>query len=166
MEADLLQMGGDIIESERFEKARTIPHHFDYDVAAHSLDAARCALGICRLLNRHGASVSERDVVRASLLHDIGMTVDEVFESPPSEKAYTHPQEGVRIARSEFGANDIQLDAIQYHMWPIGHIAPHHPPGWILVAADKWSSILETGSYAKRSIAKPLQSINKRRKQS
>lgn len=145
-------MGGDIIESERFKKARHIPHHFDYDVAAHSLDAAECALAICRWVNRRGGSVSEEDVVRASLLHDIGMTEDEVFESLPSEKAYTHPQEGVRIAGEEYGANDVQLDAIQYHMWPIGRVTPHHLPGWILVAADKWSSIRETGSFATRSV--------------
>ncbi len=149
---DILNIGDDIIGSKRFMKAKATPHHFDYSVAAHSLDAAECALGICRWLKRRGVSVSEDDVVRTSLLHDIGMTEDDVFQSKPSEKAYTHPTEGARIAREEFGADDIQSDAILYHMWPIGHIAPHHALGWILVAADKWSSIREACSYATRSI--------------
>lgn len=159
-EARLVRIGGDIIESERFKKAYGIPHHFDYSVAEHSLDAAACAAAICRRLNRCGLSISEEDVVRASLLHDIGMTQDEIFESLPSEKAYTHPVEGARIAREEFGANDDQLDAILFHMWPIGRTAPHHVPGWILVAADKLSSMQETGTYAVRSIR---QRISKKR---
>lgn len=152
MEPDLLAIGDDIMTSERFRKARTIPHHFDVDVAAHSVDAAKCAMDICRWLNRRGVPVNVEDVVRASLLHDIGMTEDDVFESQPSEKAYTHPVEGARIARNEYGANDAQLDAILFHMWPIGFVPPHHLPGWILVAADKLSSVQETGDYAVRSI--------------
>lgn len=150
--ADLLDIGADIMESERFRKAHAIPHHFDFDVAAHSMDAAKCAMDICHWLNRHGISVNVEDVVRASLLHDIGMTEDDVFQSLPSEKAYTHPVEGARIAHDEYGANEAQLDAILFHMWPIGFVPPHHLPGWILVAADKLSSIQETGDYAARSI--------------
>lgn len=151
-EPDLLDIGADIMESERFRKAHAIPHHFDVDVAAHSVDAAKCAMDICSWLNRRGIPVDVEDVVRASLLHDIGMTEDDVFESQPSEKAHTHPVEGARIARSEYGANDAQLDAILFHMWPIGFVPPHHLPGWILVVADKLSSIQETGGYAARSI--------------
>lgn len=153
-EKDIRAIGAKILASKRFGKARTVPHHFDYDVAAHSLDATECALTICRWLNCHGANVCEKDVVEAALLHDIGMTEDEVFQSPPSEKAYTHPVESARIAREEYGANNVELDAILYHMWPIGHTPPHHLVGWILVAADKWSSIRETNDYAIRAIAR------------
>lgn len=147
-------IGAKIIASKRFGKARTVPHHFDYDVAAHSLDATECALAICRWLNRHGANACEEDVIKASLLHDIGMTEDKVFESHPSIKAHTHPVEGARIAREEYGANDLQIDAILHHMWPIGHTPPHHLVGWILLAADKWSSMRETNDYAIRTITR------------
>ena len=153
------RIGGDIIGSERFDKARTIPHHFDYDVAAHSIDAAQCALSICRLLERCGISVDEADCVRASLLHDLGMTEDEVFASPAHEKAYTHPVEAARIARDEFDATDVQLDAIAHHMWPIGHITPHHLAGWVLVAADKVSSVRETGDFTARAIKDRLRKV-------
>ena len=154
IEKDILSIGNDIIQSGRFEKARTIPHHYDYDVAAHSMGVARYALRIARWLERRGVTVDVRDVVRASLLHDLGMTEDDVFLSPPSEKAYTHPVESVRIAREEFDAGEGELDAISHHMWPIGHITPHSRTGWILVAADKCSSIKETRTYFKRAINK------------
>ncbi|MDO4798255.1 MAG: HD domain-containing protein [Coriobacteriales bacterium] len=153
MQADLLRMGSDIVRSKRFGKARSIPHHFDVDVASHSLNAARRALALCRWLNRHGASLSEEDAVRVSLLHDLGMTNDDVFQSHPKIKAHTHPVESALIAREEFGANDVMLDAILFHMWPIGHVPPHHLLGWILWAADKLSFIQESGNYTARVLA-------------
>lgn len=156
MQRDLLSMGSDILRSERFGKAHSIPHHFDVDVASHSLNTAGCALAMSRCLNKLGTSVSEEDAVRVSLLHDIGMTEDDVFESIPKIKAHTHPVESARISREEFGANDAMLDAILFHMWPIGLIPPHHLLGWILWAADKLSFLQETGNYAARTIAHRL----------
>lgn len=82
------------------------------------METAGYAATLAHWLRQHGLAIDERDVVRASLLHDIGMTEDEVFESPSRKKAFSHPREGVRIARDEFGATEEQLDAIRRHMWP------------------------------------------------
>ena len=140
---DVMKMGGDIVDSKRFAKARNVPHHSkDGSIAAHSLETACYALWLARWLNRHGVQVSEEDVVRASLLHDIGMTEDDVFLSRSSEKAHTHPLEGARIAREEFGANEKQVDAILQHMWPCcTMVPPHHAVGWVLTMADKLCSL-------------------------
>lgn len=144
LQKDVMSIGEDIVLSERFEKAWRVPHHHKKGtIAQHSLDTAGYALRISRWLSRRGVSVNERETVRASLLHDIGMTEDEVFLSPSRIKAYTHPQEGSRIAREEFGVSELQADAILRHMWPIGHIPPHSIEGWVLVAADKCCSIHE-----------------------
>ena len=141
---DVVRMGEDIIRSARFEKAWSIPHHSkEGNVALHSLSTAACALRYARQLAQRGTVVSEVDLVRAALLHDIGMTEDDVFFSPSRLKAYTHPQEGCRIAREEYGVNDLQADAILHHMWPIGHIPPHSAEGWLIVAADKTCAIHE-----------------------
>ena len=148
---DLMRMGGDIIDSERFAKARNVPHHSkESSIAVHSLETARYALLLARWLNRHGAEVSEEDVVRAALLHDIGMTEDEVFSSPSSVKAHTHPVEGARIAREEFGANEVQTDAILHHMFPACTLVPpHNTVGWILTTADKICSANDVGRIIK-----------------
>ena len=148
------EMGADIIESDRFEKAKTVPHHNKYrSIAGHSVETAENALRISEWLKRRGVDVDEREAVRTSLLHDIGMTEDEVFLSPSRVKAYTHPEEGARIAREEFAANDVQVEAIRRHMWPIGRTTPRHATGWIVVAADKCTSIVETGREAARRSA-------------
>ena len=142
--SDVLAMGEDIVSSERFAKARLVIHHNkDHNIAAHSVSCAVCALQIARWLEGHGVEVDERDVVRAALLHDIGMTEDEVSLSPPPVKSRTHPREGERIAREEFGANDVQLDAIRHHMWPLCLVPPKSVEGWVVVAADKHCSTQE-----------------------
>lgn len=143
--------GSDILESERFAKAYRVPHHNEHgNIGLHSLETAGYAATFARWLCQHGLAIDEHDVVRASLLHDIGMTVDEVFESPSRKKAFSHPREGARIARDEFGANDIQLDAIRRHMWPIGLTPPHSSTGWIVLAADKYCSMREVQREAAR----------------
>lgn len=140
----VLAMGEDIVSSPRFATAEDIVHHSkDHNIAAHSVSTAVRALEIARWLNRHGVTVDERDAVRAALLHDIGMTEDDVSNSPSPVKARSHPREGARIAREEFGVNEVQFDAIRHHMWPIGLVPPRTIEGWVVVAADKHCSTRE-----------------------
>lgn len=146
---EILRIGGDIIHSDRFRKAWETDHHVEFNVAAHSLEAAGYALLIARWLERHGVKVNEEDVVRAALLHDIGMTEDRVWRSPSYRKAYSHPKRGYQIARDEFGANRQQLEAIRRHMWPLCLIPPRHLTGWIVLTADKASASREAKEVAK-----------------
>lgn len=143
---DVMKIGGDIVVSDRFAAAKKVMHHdrSGGNIAGHSIETAEYALLLARWLNRHGASVSEVDAVRASLLHDIGMTEKEVHQSPSRVKAYTHPREGARIAHEEFGANEVQLDAIRHHMWPCCCLVPpHSSEGMVVTVADKMCSLSE-----------------------
>ena len=151
---DIMEIGGDIISSERFKKAETVLHHSQGgNIALHSLETAGYALELARWLDRHGVTVSERDVVRASLLHDIGMTEDDVFLSPSYKKARSHPREGARIAREEFGANDLQVNAILSHMWPVWRaVPPRSMEGWVVSLADKCCSMHEAGRISEEVV--------------
>ena len=150
---DIMRMGEDIVTSQRFDKARLLRHHTEDDsVASHSISTAEYALRISRWLERRGVRVNEVDAVRASLMHDLGMTEDEVFESKSSDKAYLHPEEGTCIAYEEFDANLRQMDAVLHHMWPVVGKPPRSSEGWVLVAADKVTSINEVRQRAQRMI--------------
>ena len=137
------QLGEEVIGSERFRAAREIPHHRGVSVAEHSLNVAKESCRIAEWLERRGVSVSAEDVVRGSLLHDIGMTETPVFRSPSWKKAYSHPDRGAELAREEYRANEVQEDAVRRHMWPICVVPPKHREGWIVLAADKISSAKE-----------------------
>ena len=130
----------EILESRRYAKAQRIVHHKKTSVAAHSLRTAEYGSRISRWLNRHGIEVNEEDVVEACLLHDIGMTDDEVSSSASWKKAYRHPKKSEQIAREEYHANENQCNAIRRHMWPICIIPPKSIEGWVVVAADKCGS--------------------------
>lgn len=166
LESDVISIGGDIVQSERFMKAWSVPHHSKEkgNVALHSLMTAQYALAISRWLKRRGVAVNEKDVVRASLLHDVGMTEDDVYFSPSRIKAHAHPEEGSRIAREEFGANDVQADAILRHMWPIGHVAPRSTEGWVLVAADKCCSMREVPRICSSGIGRLANKVSRYQK--
>ena len=137
------QLGEEVLNSERFLSAWDIPHHGNVSVAMHSMHVAKESCRIAAWLRRHGVKISDEDAVRSSLLHDIGMTERRVFSSPSWKKAYTHPDRGSEIAEKEYHANEIQKDAIQRHMWPICVIPPSHVAGWVVLAADKISSMKE-----------------------
>lgn len=143
---DILRYGRDIVSSARFAKAREVPHHSKGgNIARHSMETAGYALLLARWLDRHGVTVSERDAVRASLLHDIGMTEDDVFLSPSYKKARSHPKEGARIAREEYGASEAEAQAILSHMWPVWRaVPPRSMVGWVVSVADKCCSVHET----------------------
>ncbi len=162
---EIRRLGGDILASERFDRARRLPHHYDYSIAAHSLEAAQFALLICDWCERQGFSVSKEDAVRAALLHDLGMTEPEVFSEKPVIKCRTHPIEGCRIAKKEFGANPSQLNAIYPHMWPVGPVPPPFTrTGWILSVADKLSSVRETWNHMKKKLKRnPKRRIRRRK---
>ena len=138
----IMKDGGDILDSERFRKAKTIPHH-NTNVAEHSLNTSEAALRICVWLKRRGIRVDQGEVIRACLLHDIGMTEEVVHHSVSWKKAYSHPRTGAQIARREYGVKKEQEEAIRRHMWPVCVIPPKNRIGWIVIAADKYSSIKE-----------------------
>lgn len=159
--SEVLALGEDIVSSARFAKAETVHHHSrGHNIARHSVDVAASALRMTRWLNRHGMAVSERDAVRAALLHDIGMTEDKVFNSISPVKSRMRPIEGERIAREEYGANKVQLDAIRHHMWPLCVVPPRSFVGWVVLAADKRCSmheardILRSALHARQKVRK------------
>lgn len=156
---EVLMIGHDIVQSERFQRARHVPHHIRFNVATHSIETAMYSLLIVRWLNRCGIQVSREDAVRTCLLHDIGMTESWVHDSPSYRKAFSHPKRGYQIARDEYNANKVQLDAIRWHMWPICLMPPKHVIGWILFMSDKLSTFNEGLIIAK--MRKKLKSARK-----
>ncbi len=143
MNTIISEYGSDIMSSERFLHAYDITHHYKSCVAEHSLHVADQACRITGWLNSHGFHVSYEDVVRGSLLHDIGMTDTNVSECYPWVKVYVHPRHSSAIAENEFRENPVVQNTVRWHMWPICLIPPRHIPGWIVIAADKICSFKE-----------------------
>ena len=70
---EVKELGKDVLYSSAFQKAVLQEHHYSSTVARHSLVVAMIALSMCYWLARIGIRVNKREVVIASLGHDLGI---------------------------------------------------------------------------------------------
>ena len=57
-----------------------------------------------------------------------------------------HPEKAYRNAKKYFPLNQIEVDIIRTHMWPVTfRTFPRTREGWVTTLTDKYCSLLETG---------------------
>ena len=57
---------------------------------------------------------------------------------------FTHPETALNNARKEYQLSSREQDIIKKHMWPLTLVPPLCREAWIVTAADKYCSFLET----------------------
>jgi len=134
----------DILESSNFKGTRAHIQHGSMTVHNHCMDVARYSLLINKKL---GIGCNKHDLIRGALLHDY-------FLYDWHDKAYLahrqrlhgfhHPMTALKNAEKEYSLNDIQREIIKKHMWPLSVIPPMCREAWVVTAADKYCSLLET----------------------
>lgn len=140
----LKEHGEDILKSDNFNKTRAHIQHGTMTVHNHCMDVARYSL----LLNKKlGIGCNKHDLIRGALLHDY-------FLYDWHDKAYLahrqrlhgfhHPMTALKNAEKEYSLNDTQREIIKKHMWPLSVIPPMCREAWVVTAADKYCSLLET----------------------
>lgn len=140
--------GKDIFSSPNFKKTRNHIQHGNISVRKHSEQVALTALKIAHTLP---IRVKDRDIVRGALLHDYFLYDWHEKKVRPSHllkfykmHGFSHPKTALRNASREFELTDREKDIIGKHMWPLTIIPPMCREAWIVTAADKYCSLLET----------------------
>lgn len=134
--------GYGIMASPLFEEALEQTHHVRSTVGDHSIGVAYFGLAICALLIHVGIKINEREVVRAALLHDLGIVGRGRKFHNNYECCIQHPIDSVEIAESLVpDLDEIERDSIRYHMFPLMCRGPHHAVGWVITVADKVSQM-------------------------
>ncbi|WP_321971886.1 HD domain-containing protein [Paratractidigestivibacter sp.] len=107
---------------------------------AHCVRVARAAVSIAEALHLR---VSQRELVRAALLHDYFLY--DWHEPNHTKHATMHPVFALENARVDFDLTPLEENAIAAHMWPLppGRV-PASREAWLICAADKWCSLGET----------------------
>lgn len=112
-------------------------------VNAHCRNVAICSLEICEVLH---IPCHRRELIRGALLHDYFLydwhEADE--ENPHRLHGFYHPGRALKNALREYELTDREKDIIKKHMWPLTVVPPGCREAWIVTAADKWCSLLET----------------------
>lgn len=106
----------------------------------HCVRVANAAVALSEALHLR---VSERELIRAALLHDYFLY--DWHEPGHTAHATMHPVFALENAREDFDLTPLEENAIAAHMWPLppGRV-PASREAWLICAADKWCSLGET----------------------
>ena len=145
----LKENASDILHSENFQKTRYHIQHGTMPVYRHCLDVAKQSIQINKAL---GLGCSERDLIRGALLHDYFLYDwhDKNRENYQKLHGFYHPGIALKNARKEYHLTRREEDIIKKHMWPLTVVPPLCREAWVVTAADKYCSLLETLKIRKR----------------
>lgn len=140
----LKKHASDILNGENFKGTRRHIQHGTMTVYNHCMDVARYSL----LLNKKlGLKCNKHDLIRGALLHDYFLYDwhDKAYLSQRKRlHGFWHPGIALRNAEKEYKLNDTQREIIKKHMWPLTVIPPTCKEAWVVTAADKYCSLMET----------------------
>lgn len=127
----------------RLGQEKNYIQHGSTTVFAHSVRVASLSL---KLAKRLRLQVDNKALLRGALLHDYFLydwhIPDE--ENPHKLHGFYHPGTALRNASREYRLTVREADIIRRHMWPLTVVPPGCREAWIVTAADKWCSLLET----------------------
>ncbi len=135
--------GGDILDSENFNRTKEHIQHGNMTVNDHCVSVARYSLAISRKLR---IPCDRRALVRGALLHDYFLYDwhDKYHRDVKNLHGFYHPGIALRNASKEYKLTSREKDIIRKHMWPLTVVPPQCREAWIVTTADKYCSLLET----------------------
>ena len=140
----LKKHASDILDSDNFNSTKQHIQHGSMTVHKHCMDVARYSL----LLNKRlGLKCNQHDLIRGALLHDYFLYDwhdKEYLSQRKRLHGFWHPGIALRNAEKEYKLNDTQREIIKKHMWPLSVVPPTCREAWVVTAADKYCSLMET----------------------
>jgi len=137
------EAGWDILESPNFQSTREHIQHGTVTVNAHCINVAKHSL---MLADKLKVRTKRRELIRGALLHDYFLYDwhDKDHINPFKLHGFFHPGRALKNATRDFELTEREKDIIRKHMWPMTIIPPMCREAWIVTAADKWVSLMET----------------------
>jgi len=142
-ESELRQYANDILNSDNFQKIKEHIQHGNMTVNEHCINVAKTSL---RIKDKLHIKCNKRDLIRGALLHDYFL-YDWHFKdlkNPHKLHGFYHPSRALHNAQKEYTLTKRQEDIIKKHMWPLTVVPPMCREAWIVTAADKYCSFMET----------------------
>lgn len=148
---DMREYAGDILRSKNFRSSAKNIQHSNISVMKHSMKVAYVSLWMNR---RFRFRCSEEELARGALLHDYFLYDwhDKNRENFKRFHGFHHANTALRNASEEFELTDIERDIIKKHMWPLTVVPPKCREAWVVTAADKIVSTLESLKLQDREI--------------
>lgn len=135
--------GRDILKSDNHRSTKKHIQHGTMSVREHSIRVAEYSLLFSKKL---GIPCNTRDLVRGALLHDYFLYDwhDKNHVKIQNLHGFHHPGISLKNAEKEYKLTNRQKDIIKKHMWPLTVVPPACREAWLVTAADKYCSLMET----------------------
>lgn len=137
------EAASDIIKSQNFNATKAHIQHGNMTVNNHCMNVAKYSIAISEKL---GIPCQKEELIRGALLHDYFLYDWHVgdYAKPYKLHGLYHPGRALRNALKEYQLTPREQDIIKKHMWPLTVVPPMCREAWIVTAADKWCSLMET----------------------
>ena len=121
----------DIITTNKFNELKNEKHH-GLTRYKHVMRVSKYTYKISKKLKMDYVSAT-----RAALLHDYFTKNDFEENSKSSKELVNHPNIASINAQKEFKLNDLEINAIESHMFPLSKTLPKYKESWLLTLVDK-----------------------------
>lgn len=143
LEKQIRSAASDILNSKNFNSTKEYIQHGNMTVNSHSLNVAKYSLALSEKLH---IPCERKELIRGALLHDYFLYDwhSKDYVSPHKLHGFYHPGRALANASKEYNLTPREKDIIKKHMWPLTIVPPMCREAWIVTAADKWCSLMET----------------------
>ena len=140
---------GELKKDGRYRELNNYIQHGTVSVFKHCRNVAYVSLLIADRLH---IRVDRKALVKGALLHDYFLYDwhDKNRENYQKLHGFYHPGIALKNARKEYHLTRREEDIIKKHMWPLTVVPPLCREAWVVTAADKYCSLLETLKIRKR----------------
>lgn len=132
----------DLMRSEDVRSMAHFVQHAEVSTLEHSFSVAYVSFWTCE---RFHLSADRRSLIRGAMLHDFFLYD---WHTDGGDRkglhGFTHPRTALRNAEARFALTDHERDIILKHMWPLTPAFPKYGESYLVSAADKYCSLVET----------------------
>lgn len=136
------ELAAPLLSNEQVQRMDSFIQHGTTSTLDHTQRVARASLSLARALR---LKVDEQDLIDAALLHDFYLYDWHDRSTSKPNHATKHPLYAAANARELLDVNPHVASIIETHMWPLPPArVPASAEAWVVCAADKWCSLVET----------------------
>lgn len=133
-----LECISDLMEIEDVKNLNNYTQHLNTSRLQHSINVSYYTYTVCKKMG-----LDFRSGARGGILHDLYLYNWRVERQPEGRHVVAHPKVALRTAQKNVNLNQIEIDCIIKHMWPLTFSPPKYAESFILSCMDKYCTVLE-----------------------
>lgn len=131
-----------MIQNEIVRSMEQFKQHGGISCLEHSINVSYNSYFICRHLG-----LDYQSAARGGLLHDLFLYDWHTTKQEKGLHGFSHPYIALENATKIFVLNEIEIDIIKKHMWPLTIVLPKYKESLVVMLVDKYCALMEMMGY-------------------